>query len=121
MPLNRAVELQKCEHEQADGNQAYSDWSSHECHLGFATKPKCNGESEKQFCQLILKSACSLTSLPVMMIKKDEQQAVGGCMFCPTSIRFFRQVKGEGLLPLTLRAFQSGTISAVLNALAKAG
>jgi len=50
MPLNRAVELQECEHEQADGNQAYGDWSSHKCSLGFATKPKCNGESEKQLC-----------------------------------------------------------------------
>ena len=27
-------------------------------------------------------SACSLTSLPVMMIKKDQQHTVGECMFC---------------------------------------
>jgi hypothetical protein len=38
MAVNWLVDLQPCEHEQADGNQDYGDWSTHECSLGDKTK-----------------------------------------------------------------------------------
>ena len=82
MPLNRAVELQECEHEQADGNQAYGDWSSHECHLGLRQNQSAMARAKNNSVSVDTQSACSLTSLPVMMIKKDQQHTVGECMFC---------------------------------------
>jgi hypothetical protein len=70
MAVNWPIQLQKCEHEQADGNQAYGDWSTHKCSLGFETKQKCNGESKKQLGELILNR-----HVPVMMIKGRRTEA----------------------------------------------
>ena len=51
-------------------------------HLGLRQNQSAMARAKNNSVSVDTQSACSLTSLPVMMIKKDQQHTVGECMFC---------------------------------------